>query len=125
MPIKIKELKQLIKREKKAIKLLNNFFKIDWWFATYGNGVPALWEVIEEAESKLASYQKQLRELKGEKKMTHCENNSPNNDYFFKKERKNDEINKNNGSSNDYCYMCALPNGLQQRRRNSRHGQDI
>ena len=68
MPIKIKELEQLIKREKKAIKLLNKFYKIDWWFATYGNGVPALWEVIEEAESKLASYQKQLRELKGEKK---------------------------------------------------------
>ena len=67
MPIKIKELKQLIKREKKAIKLLNKFFKIDWWFATYGNSVPALWEVIEEAESKLASYQKQLGELKGEK----------------------------------------------------------
>ena len=68
MPIKIKELKQLIKREKKAIKLLNKFFKIDWWFSTYGNGVPALWEVIEEAKNKLASYQKQLRELKGEKK---------------------------------------------------------
>lgn len=67
MPIKIKELKQLIKREKKAIKLLNKFYKMDWWFATYGNCVPALWEVIEEAESKLASYQKQLRELKGEK----------------------------------------------------------
>ena len=67
MPTKIKELKQLIKREKKAIKLLNKFYKIDWWFATYGNSVPALWEVIEEAESKLASYQQQLRELKGEK----------------------------------------------------------
>ena len=61
MPIKIKELKQLI-------KLLNKFFKIDWWFATYGNGVPALWEVIEEADNKLATYQKQLRELKGDKK---------------------------------------------------------
>ena len=68
MTIKIKELKQLIKREKKAIKLLNKFFKIDWWFATYGNGVPALWEVIEEADNKLATYQKQLRELKGDKK---------------------------------------------------------
>lgn len=68
MQIKIKELKQLIKREKKAIKLLNKFFKIDWWFATYGNGVPALWEVIEEADNKLATYQKQLRELKGDKK---------------------------------------------------------
>ena len=68
MPIKIKELKQLIKREKKAIKLLNKFFKIDWWFATYENGVPALWEVIEEADNKLATYQKQLRELKGDKK---------------------------------------------------------
>ena len=67
MPIKIKELKQLIKREKKAIKLLNKVYKIDWWFATYDNDIPALWEVIEEAESKLASYQKQLRELKGEK----------------------------------------------------------
>lgn len=67
MPIKIKELKQLIKREKKAIKLLNKFYKIDWWFATYGNSAPALWEVIEEAESKLAYYQKQLGELKGEK----------------------------------------------------------
>ena len=67
MPIKIKKLKQLIKREKKAIKLLNKFYKIDWWFATYGNSVPALWEVIEEAERKLASYQKQLGELKGEK----------------------------------------------------------
>ena len=67
MPIKIKELKQHIKREKKAIKLLNKFYKIDWWFATYGNIVPALWKVIEEAESKLASYQKQLRELKGER----------------------------------------------------------
>ena len=67
MPIKIKELKQLIKREKKAIKLLNKFYKIDWWFATYSNSVPALWEVIEEAERKLASYQKQLGELKGEK----------------------------------------------------------
>ena len=66
MPIKIKELKQLIKREKKAIKLLNKFYKIDWWCATYSNGVPGLWEVIEEAESKLACYQKQLRELKGE-----------------------------------------------------------
>lgn len=68
MPIKIKELKQLIKREKKAIKLLNKFFKIDWWFATYGNGVPALWEVIEEAKNKLSTYQKQLRELKGDEK---------------------------------------------------------
>lgn len=68
MPIKIKELKQLIKREKKAIKLLNKFYKIDWWFATYENGIPALWEVIEEAESKLASYQKQLIELKGGRK---------------------------------------------------------
>ena len=68
MPIESKELKQLIKREKKAIKLLNKFFKIDWWFATYGNGVPALWEVIEEAKNKLATYQKHLRELKGEKK---------------------------------------------------------
>ena len=67
MPIKIKELKQHIKREKKAIKLLNKSYKIDRWFATYGNGAAALWEVIEEAESKLASYQKQLRELKGEK----------------------------------------------------------
>lgn len=65
MPINIKELKRLIKREKKAIKLLNKFYKIDWWFATYGNGVPALWEVIEEAERKFASYQKQLIELKG------------------------------------------------------------
>ena len=64
MSIKIKELKQLIKREKKAIKLLNKFYKIDWWFATYGNDIPALWEVIEEAESKLASYQKKLIELK-------------------------------------------------------------
>lgn len=36
-------------------------------------------------------------------------NNSPNKDYFFKKERKNEEINKNNGSSNDYCYNCAVP----------------
>ena len=68
MPINIKELKQLIKREKKAIKLLNKFYKIDWWFATYGNGFPALWEVIEEAESKLASYQKKLIELKGGRK---------------------------------------------------------
>ena len=68
MPIKIKELKQLIKREKKAIKLLNKFYKIDWWFATYDNGVPALWEVIKEAESKLASYQKKLIELKGGRK---------------------------------------------------------
>lgn len=67
MPIKIKELKQLIKREKKAIKLLNKFYKINWWFATYGNCVPALWEVIEEAENKLALYQKQLKELQGEK----------------------------------------------------------
>lgn len=67
MPIKIKELKQLIKRQKKAIKLLNKFYKIDWWFATYGNDVPALWEVIEEAEIKLATYQKQLRKLKREK----------------------------------------------------------
>ena len=65
MPIQIKELKQLIRRQKKAIKLLKKFYKIDWWFATYGNGVPALWEVIEEAENKLALYQKQLRELKG------------------------------------------------------------
>ena len=68
MPIKIKELKQLIKREKKAIKLLNKFYKIDLWFATYDNDIPALWEVIEEAESKLASYQKQLIELKGGRK---------------------------------------------------------
>ena len=68
MPIESKELTQLIKREKKAIKLLNKFFKIDWWFATYGNSVPALWEVIEEAKNKLATYQKQLRELKGDKK---------------------------------------------------------
>ena len=67
MPINIKELKQHIKQVKKAIKLLNKFYKTGW-FATYGNGFPALWEVIEEAESKLASYQKQLRELKGEKK---------------------------------------------------------
>ena len=66
MPIKIKELKQLIKRQKKAIKLLNKFYKIDWWFATNGNDVPALWEVVEEAESKLAIYQNQLRNLKGE-----------------------------------------------------------
>ena len=64
MPIKIKELKQQIKRQKRAIKLLNKFYKIDWWFATYGNNAPALWEVIEEAENKLALYQKQLRELK-------------------------------------------------------------
>lgn len=63
MPTKIKELKQLIKRQKKAIKLLNKFYKIEWWFATYGNDVPALWEVIEEAENKLATYKKQLREL--------------------------------------------------------------
>ena len=68
MPIESKELTQLIKREKKAIKLLNKFYKIDWWFATYGNGVPALWEVIKEAESKLASYQKKLIELKGGRK---------------------------------------------------------
>ena len=67
MPIKIKELKQLIKRQKKAIKLLNKFYKIDWWFATYGDDVPALWEVIEKAEIKLATYQKQLRKLKREK----------------------------------------------------------
>lgn len=67
MPIKIKELKQLIKRQKKAIKLLNKFYKIDWWFATYGNNAPALWEVIEEAENKLAIYQKQLKELKGDR----------------------------------------------------------
>lgn len=67
MPISVKELKQHIKREKKAIKLLNKFYKIEWWFATYGNGVPALWEVIEEAENKLATYQKQLKALKGEK----------------------------------------------------------
>lgn len=67
MPIKIKELKQLLKQQKKAIKLLNKFYKIDWWFATYVNGVPALWEVIEEAENNLATYQKKLRELKGEK----------------------------------------------------------
>ena len=67
MPIKIKELKQLINRQKKAIKLLNKFYKIDWWFATYGDDVPALWEVIEEAEIKLATYQKQLRKLKREK----------------------------------------------------------
>ena len=66
MPIKIKELKQLIKRQKKAIKLLNKFYKIDWWFATYGNDVPALWEVVEEAENKLAIYKKQLKKLKGE-----------------------------------------------------------
>lgn len=66
MPTKIKELKQLIKRQKKAIKLLNKFYKIEWWFATYGNGVPALWEVIEEAENKLATYKKQLRELSKE-----------------------------------------------------------
>ena len=65
MPIKIKELKQHIKRVKKAIKLLNKFYKTGW-FATYGNGFPALWEVIEEAENKLATYQKQLKELKGE-----------------------------------------------------------
>ena len=67
MPIQIKELKQLIKRQKKAIKLLKKFYKIDWWFATMGNGVPALWEVIEEAENKLALYQKHLRELKGDR----------------------------------------------------------
>lgn len=64
MPTKIKELKQLIKRQKKAIKLLYKFYEMPWWFATDDNGVPALWEVIEEAESKLATYQKQLRELK-------------------------------------------------------------
>lgn len=64
MPIKIKELKQHIKRVKKAIKLLNKFYKTGW-FATYGNGVPALWEIIEEAENKLATYQKQLKELRG------------------------------------------------------------
>ena len=68
MPIKIKELKQLIKREKKAIKQLNKLYKRDWWYATYDNDIPALWEVIEEAESKLASYQKQLIELKGGRK---------------------------------------------------------
>lgn len=68
MPIKIKELKQHIKRQKKAIKLLNKFHKIEWWFATYGNGVPALLEVIEEAENKLAIYQKQLKKLKGERR---------------------------------------------------------
>lgn len=67
MPINIKELKQIIKQQKKAIKLLNKFYKIDWWFATGVNGVPALWEVIEEAENELATYQKKLRELKGEK----------------------------------------------------------
>ena len=55
MPINIKELKQHIKQVKKAIKLLNKFYKTGW-FATYGNGFPALWEVIEEAERKLASY---------------------------------------------------------------------
>ena len=66
-PIRSKELERRVKREKNAIKLLNKFYKIDWWFATYGNGVPALWEVIEEAESKLASYQKKLIELKGKK----------------------------------------------------------
>lgn len=67
MPINIKELKQHIKQVKKAIKLLNKFYKTGW-FATYGNGFPALWEVIEEAERKLASYQKQLIELKGDRK---------------------------------------------------------
>lgn len=36
------------------------------------------------------------------------------NDYFFKKERKNEEINKNIGSNGDYCYNCYMPNGLQQ-----------
>lgn len=66
MPIKIKELKQLIKRQKKAIKLLNKFYKIDWWFATYGNGVPALFEVIEEAENKLISYKNMLENYKEE-----------------------------------------------------------
>lgn len=67
MPIKIKELKQRIKREKKAIKLLKKLQEMCWWFATIENGVPALWEVIEEAEIKLALYQKQLRELRGDR----------------------------------------------------------
>jgi len=49
-------------------------------------------------------------------------NNSQNNDYFFKKERKNEEINKNIGSNSDYCYNYAVSNGLQQRRRNSGRG---
>lgn len=66
MPIKIKELKQLIKRQKKAIKLLNKFYKIDWWFATYDNGVPALFEVIEEAENKLISYKDMLENYREE-----------------------------------------------------------
>lgn len=61
----IKDLKYLIKRTKKAIKLLKKFYKIDWWFAKYGNGVPALWEVIEECENELALYQKQLKKLRG------------------------------------------------------------
>ena len=68
MPISVKELKQHIKREKKAIKLLNKFYKIDWWFATLGNNAPALWQVIEAAETKLAIYQEQLKRLKGERK---------------------------------------------------------
>lgn len=59
----IKDLKHHIKRTKKAIKLLKQFYKIDWWFATNGNGVPALWEVIEQCENQLALYQKQLKEL--------------------------------------------------------------
>lgn len=60
----IKDLKYLIKRTKKAIKLLKQFYKIDWWFATDSNGVPALWEVIEKCENQLSLYQKQLEELK-------------------------------------------------------------
>lgn len=63
----IKDLKCLIKRTKKAIKLLKKFYKIDWWFATDGNGVPALYEVIEECENELALYQKQLKELRGDR----------------------------------------------------------
>ena len=66
----IRDLKYHIKRTKKAIKLLKRFYKIDWWFATYGNGVPALYEVIEECENKLALYQKQLKELKRGKNET-------------------------------------------------------
>ena len=66
----IRDLKYHIKRTKKAIKLLKKFYKIDWWFATYGNGVPALYEVIEECENKLALYQKQLKELKRGKNET-------------------------------------------------------
>ena len=66
----IRDLKYHIKRTKKAIKLLKQFYKIDWWFATYGNGVPALYEVIEECENKLALYQKQLKELKRGKNET-------------------------------------------------------